>query len=305
MDRRQFLQTGFATLATSAAASAAKTGKFKFLHVSDAHIQPELRAVEGCRMCFDHAAKTRADFALIGGDLVFDAVQQKADRAKTLYGLFGESAKRLEMPVHATIGNHDVFGVHPSSGVDKSEPGFGKQLFEDKVGPRYRSFDHKGVHFVILDSIELTPDGGYVGGFDADQLNWMKSDLAKTGKTAPVIVLTHIPLVSAAAQILNAGSRWQGVLIRNAREVLDVLWQYNTRMVLQGHTHIVENVEYNGCQFITSGAVCGNWWKGKRLTHAEGYGLIEVANGNFTWSYRTYGFVADPPPPTATATAAN
>ena len=290
-DEHRFLR--FRPAGSSTDAKAATTGKFKFLHLTDTHIQPELHAVDGCRMCFSHAHKSRADFALIGGDLVFDAAEQKHDRAKFLYAMYAETVKRIEMPVYSALGNHDVFGTSPASGIDKSDPAYGKKMFEDRIGPRYQSFDHKGIHFVILDSIELTPDGKFSGGIDADQIAWLKTDLEKTGKAMPVVVTTHVPLVSGAVQILDAGANWQGLLVRNARQVLDILWQSNLKMVLQGHTHIVEKVEYNGCAFITGGAVSGNWWKGKRLFHPEGYGLIEVADGKLSWSYQTYGFVAD------------
>ena len=293
MNRRHFIGGGSAALLAGSTSQAA-IPKFKFLHLTDPHIQPELHAGEGCKMCFDHARKAAADFALIGGDLVFDVAEQKMPRAQMLYGMYGEAIKRLELPVHAALGNHDVFGTNTRSGVDQSDPAFGKKMFEDKVGPRYQSFDHKGVHFVILDSIELTPDGGFLGGVDAEQIAWLKADVAKTGRTTPVVVTTHIPLVTGAPQILAAGDGWKSTVVRNSREVLDVLWQSNLKMVLQGHTHIVENVDYNGCQFVTGGAICGNWWKGKRLFHPEGYGVIEVTGGKFNYSYRTYGFVADP-----------
>lgn len=287
MDRRNFL-------ASPAALLAAAPARFKFLHLTDTHIQPELHAGDGCRMCFQHVLQHHADLTLLGGDLVFDACEQKHDRAKALYTLYAESIKRLEMPVYAAIGNHDIFGTHPAAGIPASDPAFGKKMFEDKIGPRYRSFTHKGVHFILLDSVEITPGGSFQGGIDAEQLAWLKADLATNGPTAPVVITTHIPLVTGATQILSAGDNWRTSVIRNGREVLDVLWKYNVKMVLQGHTHIVENVEYNGCQFITSGAVCGNWWKGKRLSHAEGYGVIEVTGDKFQWSYHTYGFEADP-----------
>src|SRR5262249_25427426 len=149
---------------------------FTFLHLTDTHIQPELHADAGCRMCFENAARLGADFAIIGGDLVFDAAEQRADRAKRLYDLYAETIKRLEMPAHAVIGNHDVFGVAAKGGVSSGDPGFGKKMFEDRIGQRYRSFDHKGWHFVLLDSIELTTDPGFLGpirgGVDADQLAW-------------------------------------------------------------------------------------------------------------------------------------
>jgi hypothetical protein len=50
----------------------------------------------------------------------------------------------------------------------------------------------------------------------------------------------------------------------------------NPKMVLQGHTDIRESVIYNGCQFITSGAVCGRWWKGPREGHPRGFGVLTV-----------------------------
>jgi predicted phosphodiesterase len=74
---------------------------------------------------------------------------------------------------------------------------------------------------------------------------------------------------------------------------LDVFAGYRLRAVLQGHTHIRENVTYDGCQFITSGAVCGNWWKGARLGHPEGFAVVTVSGeGDVRWEYRTYGFKA-------------
>lgn len=291
MQRRNFLT---AVAAAPLAAAPAAAG-FRFLHLTDLHIQPELHAVDGCRMCFDHARQTSADFALLGGDLVFDVMAQPLPRAKALWSMFGENIKRLETKIHPAVGNHDVFGWNSKSGIASDDPGYGKKMFEDQVGPRYRSFNHQGWHFIILDSIQPAAAPHYfAGGIDDDQLSWLKADLAKVGPTAPIVVSTHIPLVSAAPQILDGANRHAELMIVNARAVLDLLWQHNLKMVLQGHTHICENVEYNGCQFITGGAVSGNWWKGKRLFHPEGYGVIDVKGDQATWSYRSYGFQADP-----------
>jgi Icc protein len=294
LGRRAFLG-GAATLTTAQILPAANG--FTFVHLTDTHIQPELHAAAGCKMCFEHARGLRPDFAIMGGDLVFDAAEQRGDRAKLLFDLYAETMKRLAMPAYAVIGNHDVFGVAAKSGVSSDDPGFGKKMFEDRIGPRYRSFDHKGWHFVLLDSIELTSDPGFLGpirgGVDADQLVWLKEDLAKLPPRTPVIVSTHVPLVTGAVGILDGAGRYTSLAVRNAREVLDVLWQYNVKMVLQGHTHITERLTYNGCEFITSGAVSGNWWRGKRLFDWEGYGVIQVKGDQASWSYRTYGFKAD------------
>ncbi len=102
-------------------------------------------------------------------------------------------------------------------------------------------------------------------------------------------------LVSAVLQIVaDPWKTAETYLVTNAREVLEILWPYHPKLVLQGHTHIRESVTYNGCQFVTSGAVCGNWWKGSREGHPEGFGVLTVRGGKIDWRYETYGFVADP-----------
>ncbi len=53
--------------------------------------------------------------------------------------------------------------------------------------------------------------------------------------------------------------------VANAPEVLEIFDHANVIAVLQGHTHVNEIVAYKNTQYITSGAVCGNWWHGPRL----------------------------------------
>ena len=291
MTRRDLLKTSFAAGALTPLAAAA-TG-FSFVHLTDTHIQPELRADQGCRMAFQKINRTKADFALHGGDLVFDAAAQGHDRANLVYGLYRDTVKAIEMPVHAAVGNHDVFGTVPASGIAKSDPEYGKKLFEDKIGKRYYSFAHKGWHFVVLDSIGITATGGFEGRVDDAQLDWLKTELVSIGTRTPLVVTTHIPLMSSVLQIVpDQGAKPQTYLVTNARQVLEMLSPYNLKAVLQGHTHIRETVMYNGCQFITSGAICGNWWKGARLGHPEGYGVLTVKGDDIAWRYETYGFVA-------------
>lgn len=270
-----------------------RAGEFRFVHFSDTHIQPELGAGDGCKACFDAIRKTGVELAIAGGDLVMDAAEQGRDRAKLQFDLYAEALQRIEVPVRSVPGNHDVFGTSAKSGVSRSDPQFGKKMFADRIGPVYSSFDHKGVHFVLLDSIGIGADGSFRGEIDDAQLEWLRGDLAKAGKSRPVIAVTHVPLVSAAMQIVpDPWKTPQTYLVTNSRAVLDVFAGYNVRAVLQGHTHIRENVMYDGCQFITSGAVCGNWWKGARLGHPEGFAVVTVAGDSVRWEYRTYGFQA-------------
>ncbi len=60
--------------------------------------------------------------------------------------------------------------------------------------------------------------------------------------------------------------------------------------VLQGHTHVNEIVSYKGTQYITSGAVCGNWWHGPRMGTPEGFTVVSLREGRISTRYETYGF---------------
>ena len=51
-----------------------KVEGFSFIFFTDTHIQPELRAADGCRMCFSQFTGIPADFVMCGGDLVYDAL---------------------------------------------------------------------------------------------------------------------------------------------------------------------------------------------------------------------------------------
>ncbi|WP_068079852.1 metallophosphoesterase family protein [Novosphingobium rosa] len=76
-------------------------------------------------------------------------------------------------------------------------PHYGKRFFIERFGPTYYSFDHKGVRFLVLDSIGITPDRNYEGRVDAAQLDWLKAELGGLKPGQPLIVVTHIPLVTA------------------------------------------------------------------------------------------------------------
>ena len=232
---------------------------------------------------------------LTGGDLIFDALARPRERAKLLFDLYKDTVKRLEAPLHNVLGNHDIFGVLPESGVSPAELDYGKKMYEDRIGPRYYSFDFKGWHFMMLDSVGITPQRGYIGAVDEEQLAWMRQDLAKVGKVRPVIAVCHIPLSTGHGPWLASadGVVPPTLVVAKAKPVLELLHEYN-KAVLQGHTHIPEVLEYRGCQYITSGSVCGEWWKGPRLgVHPEGFGIIEIEGDQVRWRYQAYGFQAE------------
>ena len=296
LNRRDFLALTGATglaLTLNSAIAAEPTSDFTFLFLTDTHLQPELNAAVGCHQCFQKARTIKADFAIQGGDHVFDSLGVSRDRAKSLFTLYGETEQVLGLKLHHTLGNHDCFGVYPASGVSPSDPLYGKKMFEDHFGKTYYSFDHKGVHFIVLDSIGITDDRAYEGRISAPQLEWLDSDLRSVGTAAPVIVVTHIPLVTAFNSYVPAPvqpSKHSGLTIANAYQVLPLFDGHNIIGVLQGHTHINERVTWKGVPYITSGAVCGNWWHGVRLGTPEGFTVVDVRNGKLSTRYETYGF---------------
>ncbi|WP_215763192.1 metallophosphoesterase [Acetobacter sp. P1H12_c] len=266
---------------------------FTFLFITDTHLQPELNANAGCHTAFLKARTIPADFAIQGGDHVFDALGVNAGRATMLMDLYKRTANDLTMQVHHTIGNDDCFGVYTKSGAQPTDPFYGKKYFEDQFGQLYYSFDHKGVHFVVLDSIGITADRMYEGRIDAQQLVWLKKDLAAQPAGTPIIVVTHIPLVTAVEDYDAPPEKPQkhhGISVVNAHEVLPLFDTCNVIGVLQGHTHILERVDWHGVPYITGGAVSGNWWHGTRYGTPEGFMVVDVENGVLKTRYETYGF---------------
>lgn len=304
MNRRHFLSlagaAGLSAVAPSslAAIKEAKTPikqseDFTFLFITDTHIQPELNATEGCDQCFRKARLIKSDFVIQGGDHVIDALGVSKAKALSLFDLYGKTEQDLGVKIHHTIGNHDCFGVFPSSGVGEADPLYGKKLFEERFGKTYYSFNHKGVHFIVLDSIGITDDHGYEGRIDSDQLQWLKADLSGLEHGTPIIVSTHMPLATAFNSYvppMSTPPKHPTLSVGNAYEVIQLLEKQNVLGVLQGHTHINEQIIWNGIPFISSGAVCGNWWQGTRMGTPEGFTVVTLSGGKLSTRYETYGF---------------
>lgn len=268
-------------------------GSFDFVFFTDTHIEPELNAAKGCDMCFHKIAALQPDFAIMGGDHVYDAMGVSGTRAATIFDLYKRTQRLLEMPLHQTLGNHDVFGVLTKSGVAPSDPAYGKKMFQDRMGRTFYSFDHKGYHFVVLDSIRPTDDRLWEARVDDQQLHWLADDLKKLAPGTPVIATIHCPLVTAFAtyaQVVSVDRKYNTLTVTNAPDVLAVFETANVIAVLQGHTHISETVSYKNTQYITSGAVCGNWWHGPRMGTPEGFTVVSLREGKVSTRYETYGF---------------
>lgn len=269
-----------------------KDNDFSFVFMTDIHITYELNATQGLLQAIDTINKLAPDFVLTGGDNIMDALGQSYSRADSLYNLYEETVGNLEMPIYHSLGNHEVFGLYEESGISPDHKEYGKNLFEHRLAKRYYSFDHKNWHFIVLDGIGFTDDRHYFGEIDSIQIEWLKQDLAKINKNTPVAISTHIPLLSVGTQIMTGPTEGfrKSSIINNAQEIIKILEQYNVKLVLQGHLHFLEDINYNGIHYITGGAVSSNWWEGPRFGMEEGFLKITVSGEKFDWEYVDFGW---------------
>ncbi|WP_319481094.1 metallophosphoesterase [uncultured Draconibacterium sp.] len=268
-----------------------ETDDFSFVFMTDIHITPERNATEGFSQAIDTINSLNPDFVLTGGDNIMDALGQTYEASDSLYKLYENTVAQVKAPVYSTMGNHEVFGLYEKSGVSPLHEEYGKQLYENRLAKRYYSFDYKNWHFVVLDGIGFTNDRHYYGHVDEEQLEWLAEDL-KTAGDKPIAVSIHIPLLSIGSQIMQSPTEGmsKGSIVTNANQVREILEQHNTKLVLQGHLHFLEDIEYNGIHYITGGAISSQWWQGQRFGMEEGFLKIDVSGENFSWQYVDYGW---------------
>lgn len=300
--RRGLLAGGAAALLTPTLAKGAPFARrsLRVAHMTDFHVQPELNAPKGMEMALQHAMKHRPELILSGGDHVMDSWSQDEARTALQWKIFKDtlSANVKNVPVHCTVGNHDLWGIDKKdSHTDGNELKWGKKWFMDEFGYRdtHHSFDQGDWHFVILDNIWVTPDG-YNGILGPAQLEWLAADLAATRK--PTLVMSHIPLLSVTALVGSYDDKtgdWTvggNVMTKDLRAV-QAIFEKNphVKIALSGHTHMVDRVDYKGVSYICGGAVCGNWWKGPNAGFAPGYTIYNLhSDGTFDAEYLAWGW---------------
>lgn len=309
LDRRHFLSLSAAAAAASALPSSAMApaavapGNLRFVFFTDTHLQPENGGAEGTALALEKIKALKPEFCIQGGDHCFDVTASPRERCMMLLDLYSKTEHTLDgIPVHHALGNHDVFGTGPAAHIPNTDPLYGKKSFQQRYNTKtYYSFDQKGYHFIVLDSVGITDDGEFEGRIDASQLLWLTADLAAQPAGTPILVVTHIPLVTSIGQYKAdfrvAGKKHNYFSVENSYDVLPLFEGHNVIGVLQGHTHINETVYWRNVPYVTSGAVSGNWWHGPRWGTPEGYTIVELEGGRMHWRYDTYGWKTKAPEP--------
>ncbi len=268
-----------------------KPEPFRFVYLTDTHIGLGEPSIEQTRRCIRriNALDPPASFVINGGDLVKNAYEQTYEAADADYRLAGQILGELNIPVYHSIGNHDLFGVAPATGVSTDHPEYGKAMFRQRIGGgrTYFSFDFGGWHFILLDSIHVDEQLNWGGGVDAEQIDWLKKDLEILNGQRPICLVTHIAIVSPVVQIRLGAMRAPGPggLVVNGAEIYLLCEPHRLKLVLQAHTHFYEEAILNGTRFIGGGAVVGGWGPGPLDGPPTGFGLITVNGGTAVYEH--------------------
>ena len=204
-------------------------GGFSFVQISDSHIGFNKEANKDVTATLQKATarinelSDAPDLLIHTGDLShlskpseFDTLDQVLRSAKSKQSYF-------------VPGEHDVL-------VDDGQQ-FRERYGKGTKGAGWQSFDHKGVHFIGLVNVVNLKAGG-LGTLGAEQLAWLKNDLAAQTSSTPIVVFAHIPLWSVYPE-------W-GWGTDDAAEALSYLRRFGSVSVLNGHIHqVMQKVEGN------------------------------------------------------------
>lgn len=249
--------------------------EFKFAFLTDMHVHSDSTLGQVDRRL--RSLPPLVELILSGGDnvdidnLKTTELSGGEQRLKQLKNLF----ERTKKPYHMAIGNHDRFSRDLRNGKNDFE------LFEKTFGQTYYTFEHKGWKFIVLNSVE-TKDNHYVIG--EQQLQWLRDVVKNTAKDQPVVVISHVPFLSVYYPVLEGQYTAADTFI-NQKQVFDLFKTHNLKLVLQGHMHLYEEIKVKGVQFITAGAVSGNWWQGNFEGTDPGHLEVDVKGKDFSWKY--------------------
>jgi Icc protein len=268
----------------------------RIAHLTDIHLKNEFDAPAKLVKCLKHMQQQtpKVNLVLNGGDIVFDMNKENIGTINQQWELVNNIMKaECGLPVHYCLGNHDIWWNEN----DKGQALYGKQYSMDqlKLSKPYYSFTKSGWKFIILDSVHLDIDGTwYIGNLGDEQFNWLEDELKNTDATTPVLIMSHIPILTATLMVEdNIINKWEmlgGDMHTDTAKIIRLFYQHpNVKLCLSGHIHLRDKVVYNKVTYICNGAVSGAWWKGNNRETAPGYGLIDLyADGSFEENYVNY-----------------
>ncbi len=213
-----------------ASLGAGRVEEFSFVQISDSHIgfnkgaNPDVTGT--LKTAIDKinlvpAGMAAPDFLIHTGDITQSSKASEFDTAVQVI----KGAKTGE--VFYVPGEHDF--SFDDGALYKQQFGKGTS------GNGWYSYNHKGVHFIGLNNVVQVDAMGNLG---AEQLAWLKADLAGLSSSTPIVVFAHIPLWMVY-------EKW-GWGTSDGAQALALLKRFGSVTVLNGHIHqVVQKVEGN------------------------------------------------------------
>jgi len=222
VNRRDFLRLAAAGCGVAFASAlpgwaASRDVDFFFVQLSDAHwgfsgpaVNPDAKGTLPKAIAAVNALPAAPGFVVFTGDLTH-TTDDPAERRKRMREFQAIVAGLHAKPLYLMPGEHDA-------SLDNGE------AFRELFGPTHYTFDHRGMHCVVLDNV--SDPAGRVGDV---QIRWLADDLARQPHDARIVVFTHRPLFDLAPQ-------W-GWATRDGAQVIAVLQQHPNVTVFYGHIH--------------------------------------------------------------------
>ncbi len=307
MQRRNFLKASAAAAALLTVPKAVQANSdvkiapnLTFALLTDVHIEPGIVPETGFANALKAIQKQKPAFIVNGGDSIFDSLDRTEENIAAQWQTWHKLMQKENiLPILNCIGNHDVYGWDNKDPNVKSRADYGKTrvLTELKMKAPYYHQKKENWHFIVLDSIHPHPKG-FEAKLDEEQFNWLKQTLASIPKSEFVILISHVPLFSAAYKYpfedkkneLFTDLSNRIMLHTDSWKIKEVLKNYsNVKLCLSGHLHLQEELKYLNTTYINCGAISGNWWKGVFQEFAPAFFMFNLyKNGNFNYKVINY-----------------
>ena len=307
MKRKTFLKTTVAAVGSSflpgwSLAGDQKKRGFRFAHITDIHVKPGIVPETGMAKALQHVQKLhpQVDFVINGGDSIMDAMEADKEHTEIQWDLFHSILqKENSLPIYHCIGNHDIWGWFIKENRPESDKLYAKEwvLESLRMKNRYYRFTKLNWHFIVLDSVQLNPAGGYIAYLDPEQLEWLQQELATIPKDEFVCIVSHVPILSICAALFFEKTEANGdlkiqrnLMHTDFMKLKKIFVQYpNIKVCMSGHIHLQDELNYLGIKYYCNGAISGNWWKGSFQEFAPAYAVLEVKeDGSFSRTMVNY-----------------
>jgi len=206
--------------------------------ISDPHLSPTHGFFwdNWCRAC-EAVNRLSPDAVIVSGDLCINGPESDAEMA-----FAGKALRRLEPPVYAIPGNHDVGDEPPGQEVDQIIDARRLRRWMSVFGSDRFAFDLGGWRVIGINAQLL----GSGLPQEAEQETWLDAELGRTSR--PILFALHKPLFlqSAAEAVPTATS----VNPEPRARLLRRLRGAPVRVVVSGHLHCHRDVVRDGLRHV-------------------------------------------------------